>query len=407
MRVIIHTGKGGTGKTTLSLATAFGAARHGHRVYVLSTDSAHNLGDALGTKLGSDAVAITDRVTVRELSVLDELDRGWTTVSRWLNELLSGTSEAGEGDTSVPDPAVPDPAVPDHGVVAEELLAFPGMEELLALRAIRAVEEAGEHDVCIIDCAPTGATLRMLRFPDVLRFFMENVFEWKRKSARALRPIAKRFSLERFVPEDEVFAAFERLYEDVADVRQILLDTDRTSARLIVNPMRVVVDESRRAFAYLSLYGVATDAVLINRVLPEGAASGYFARWAERETEELTAIANSFPVPSFRLPLQRAEPIGPKVLEALALELYGDADPAGFFSRACPIRLRKASESTVLEVDLPNVAREDVRVVAAGSELVIHVRDAQRLVSLPDSVAGRRVESVELESGVLLVSFAP
>lgn len=400
MRVLLHTGKGGVGKTTLSLATAFGAARHGHRVYVLSTDSAHNLGDALGVKLGPEAVEVTERVTVRELSVLDELDRGWTTISRWLNELLTGvTGEEDEANDHGNDV--------DRGVVAEELLAFPGLEELLSLRAIRSVEEKGDHDVCIIDCAPTGATLRMLRFPDVLRFFMENVFEWKRKSARALRPIAKRLSAGRFVPEDEVFAAFERLYADVADVRQILLDTDRTSARLIVNPARVVVDESRRSFAYLSLYGVATDAVLVNRVLPEGAASGYFARWAERETQELESIANSFPVPRFELPLQRAEPIGAAVLEELSQVLFGDADPAGFFSHACPIRLRKDAASTVLEIDLPNFERDEVRVVSAGSDLVVHVRDAQRLVALPDSVAGRRVESVALAGGVLAVSFAP
>jgi arsenite-transporting ATPase len=281
------------------------------------------------------------------------------------------------------------------------------MEELLSLRAIREIEETEEYDVCIVDCAPTGATLRMLRFPDVLRFFMENVFEWKRRSAKALRPLAKRLSAERFVPEDEVFAAFERLYEDVAQVRQILLDTDRTSARLIVNPARVVVDESRRSFAYLSLYGVATDAVLVNRVLPEGAAGGYFARWAERETHELEEIERSFPVPTFRLSLQRGEPIGLAALEELARELFGDEDPASFFSRSCPIRLRKRDESTVLEIDLPNVSRDDVRVVSAGTDLVVHVRDAQRLISLPDSVSGRRVEGFELVDGVLEVSFAP
>jgi arsenite-transporting ATPase len=394
MRVLLHTGKGGVGKTTLSLATAFGAASHGHRVYVLSTDSAHNLGDALGTPLGSEAVHVTERVTVRELSVLDELDRAWTVVSRWLNELLTGLGEE-------------DDAPADSGVVAEELLAFPGMEELLSLRAIREIEETGEYDVCIVDCAPTGATLRMLRFPDVLRFFMENVFEWKRRSAKVLRPLAKRLSAERFVPEDEVFAAFERLYEDVAQVRQILLDTDRTSARLIVNPARVVVDESRRSFAYLSLYGVATDAVLVNRVLPEGAAGGYFARWAERQTRELAEIERSFPVPIFRLPLQRGEPIGQKVLEQLSGELFGDRDPADFFSRSCPIRLRKRDASTVLEIDLPNVHADDVNVASAGTDLVVHVRDAQRLISLPDSLSGRPVEGFELTDGVLEVSFAP
>lgn len=389
MRVLVHTGKGGVGKTTMALTTAFGAALHGHRVFVLSTDSAHSLGDALGMRLGANAAEVASNVTLQELSVLDELDDAWAVVQEWLEAFLRGE----RGD--------------DSEIAAEELLAFPGLEELVALRAIRRVEERGEHDVCVVDCAPTGATLRLLRFPDVLRFFMENVFEWKRRTMNVVRPIAKRVHVERFLPSDEVFEAIQRLYDDVADVRQILLDSDRTSARLVVNPTRVVVDETRRSFAYLSLYGVATDAVLVNRVLPEAAASGYFARWAARERRELAEIERSFPVPRFELPLKSGEPIGPDALTALSRELFGDADPAGFFHHGRPIRLRKDARSTVLEIDLPNVTREDVRVVPAGHDLVVQVRDAQRLVALPDSVSGRKVEGVELRDGVLEVSFAP
>jgi len=391
MRVLLHTGKGGVGKTTMALASAFGAAEHGHRVFVLSTDAAHSIGDALGTSLGSAPRQVGERVTVQELSVLDELDDAWAVLQDWINVFLRGErQEDGEEE-----------------LVAEELLAFPGLEELIALRAIRKVESGGEHDVCVVDCAPTGATLRLLRFPDVVKFFMENVFDWKRRSMRAIRPVARRVGADRFLPSEEVFDAFERLYEDVADVRQILLDGDRTSARLVVNPARVVVDETRRSFAYLSLYGVATDAVLVNRVLPADAASGYFARWAERERQELGEIERSFPVPRLELPLQRAEPIGPAALTRLARELFGERDPADFFSRSRPIRLRKDARRTVLEIDLPNISADDVDVVTAGRDLVVRVEDAQRLISLPDSVLGRRLEHVQLRGGVLEVTFAP
>lgn len=395
MRVLLHTGKGGVGKTTMALTSAFGAAMHGHRVFVLSTDAAHSIGAALGASLGSAAEEVSPGVTVQELSVLDELDEAWAVVQEWLNVFLRGEGSQGDG------------AEDEAPMVAEELLAFPGLEELIALRAIRKVEASGEYDVCVVDCAPTGATLRLLRFPDVLRFFMENVFEWKRRSMRIVRPLARRVHADRFLPSDEVFGAVERLYSDVADVRQILLDGDRTSARLVVNPARVVVDETRRSFAYLSLYGVATDAVLVNRVLPAQAASGYFSRWAEREREELQEIERSFPVPSFEVPLQRGEPIGPEALAGLARELFGDRDPAAFFSTSRPIRLRKDASTTVLEIDLPNVSGDDVNVVAAGRDLVVRVRDAQRLVSLPDSVSGRDLESVTLRDGVLEVCFAP
>ena len=299
MRVLLHTGKGGVGKTSLSIATALGAAQHGHRVFVLSTDAAHSLGDALGRPVGPQPVEIAERVVAQEVDVLTELDRSWSHLQNWLRELLRSNTD---------------------DMVAEELLVFPGMEELVALRAIRTVEEDGNYDVCVVDCAPTGSTLRMLRFPDVLRIFMDNFFGWERKAANLIRPVATTLGAEVFVPSDEVFAAFERLYLEVRDVREILLDTDRTSARLVVNPARVVVDETRRSFAYLSLYGVATDAVLVNRVLPPVAASGYFKRWAERERIELEEIEQSFPVPQFRTPLHASEPIGVDALRVLAVE---------------------------------------------------------------------------------------
>jgi len=325
MRVLLHTGKGGVGKTSLAVATALGAAEHGHRVFVLSTDSAHSVGDALGRPVGPRPLEVSHNVVAQEVAALAELDRSWSEIQGFLQGLLSNDAEE---------------------LVAEELLVLPGMEELAALRAVKEVEETGEFDVCVIDCAPTGSTLRLLRLPDVLRFFMENFFDFERKAARAVRPLADRFGIGRFIAPDEVFEAVDRLYGEIEDVRQILLDVDRTSARLVVNPARVVVDETRRSFAYLSLYGVATDGVLINRVLPERAARGYFARWAEREQRELLEIERSFPIPRFCAPLHAMEPIGVEALRQLAREMFGDRDPATFFTRSRPIRLEKE----VLEV---------------------------------------------------------
>ena len=390
MRVLLYTGKGGVGKTTLALASALGAARHGHRVFVLSTDSAHSLGDALGRPVGASPVRIAEGVMAQEVSVLAELDRAWSEIQAWLREMLR--DEADE-------------------MVAEEILVFPGMEELVALRAIREVEATGEYDVCVVDCAPTGSTLRMLRFPDALRVFMEHFFDLKRRGVRLIRPLMKRVSAERLLPSEEVFDAFERLYRDVDDVRQILLDNDRTSARLVVNPARVVIDETRRSFAYLSLYGVATDAVLVNRLLPEVASEGYFARWAARERKEMAEIEHLFPVPLYRAPLRSHEPIGVEELSLLAGEIFGEQDPAALFTRSRPIRLKKRGPHTVMEIDLPNVSdeevkREDVEVWASGDDLYIRYRDALRPVALPASVAGRGLESVRVKEGVLEVVFA-
>ena len=386
MRVLLHTGKGGVGKTTLALATALAAARHGHRVFVLSTDAAHSLGDALGRPVGAQPVPVAEGVVAREVDVLKELDRSWSEIQGWLRELLREETDE---------------------MVAEELLVFPGMEELISLRAIREVEATGEFDVCVVDCAATGSTLRMMRFPDALRIFMEHFFDWERRGARLLRPLARRMGVGRLLPQESFFDAFARLYRDVEDVRQILLDNDRTSARLVVNPARVVVDETRRSFAYLNLYGVATDAVLVNRLLPERASEGYFARWAQREREELEAIEQSFPVPILRAPLRAREPIGPDALEALARDLFGDRDPAERLTRSRPIRLRKRGCRTLMEIDLPGTTGEEVDLLTTGSELHVRVRDARRRIALPASLEGRAIGQVVLREGVLEVLFEP
>ena len=386
MRVLLHTGKGGVGKTSLALATALGAASHGHRVFVLSTDMAHSLGDALGRRIGAKPLRICEGVTAQEVGVLDELDRAWSEIQVWLRELLREETDE---------------------LLAEELLVFPGLEELISLRAVREVEATGQFDVCVVDCAPTGATLRMLRFPDALRIFMENFFQLERRGARLLRPLVDHLHAGRLLPREEFFEAFERLYREVEDVQQILLDGERTTARLVVNPARVVIEETRRSFAYLSLYGVATDAVVVNRRLPARAAEGYFARWAERERRELEEIESSFPVPIFHAPLFPHELVGEAQLRELAEHVYGEGDPAAVFTRARPIRLRKRAGRTCLEIELANARKEEIEVSLHGEVLLVRVRDAQRRIALPASVAGRAVAHARLEGGVLEVAFEP
>ena len=384
MRVLLHTGKGGVGKTSVAIATALGAARHGHRVFLLSTDSAHSLGDALGRPVGAEPVEIAPNLTAQEICAQAELDRSWSTIQEWLHTLLLE-----EGD----------------GYAAEELLVLPGLEELVSLRALGALDAAGEHDVCVVDCAPTGATLRLLRLPDVLHGLMDHFWDGKRRTARALRPVAERIGLGRFVAPEAVFDAFERLFDEVASVRQILLDESRTSARLVVNPARVVVDETRRTFAYLCLYGVSTDAVIANRLLPADAAQGWFAGWARRERAELADIERSFPVPLLRASLHATELRGVAALDALSREIYAERDPAELFVSRRPLRFVRRGARTVLALDLPTVRPDEVDVWVRGDELWIGVRDFERRIALPASLAGLAVAGTKLDGGVLEVAF--
>jgi arsenite-transporting ATPase len=245
----------------------------------------------------------------------------------------------------------------------------------------------------------------MLRFPDALRIFMENFFDLERRGARLLRPLMERVRAAGVVPRDEFFEAIERLYRDVEDVRQILMDGDRTTARLVVNPARVVVEETRRSFAYLSLYGVATDAVVVNRLLPAEAAGGYLARWAERARGELASIEASFPIPQFRAPLYPRELRGIEDLAGLARDVFGDRDPAEVFMHTRPIRLRKHAGRTRLEADLPGISKEEIEVTTRGSDLIVRVRNASRWIALPESVRGRPIRKARLHDGVLEVDF--
>jgi arsenite-transporting ATPase len=384
MRVLVYTGKGGVGKTTLALASALGAAQHGHRVCVLSTDPAHSLADALGQPVGPHPRRITENVYAREIRAQVELDGAWKEIQAWLRELLREEADA---------------------LVAEELLAFPGVEELVALRAVREVEQTGDFDVCVIDCAPTGSTMRMLRFPDALRIFMEHFFAFERKGARLLRPLVRGFEAGRLIPREEFFDAFERLYEEIDDVRQILLDGERTSARLVVNPTRVVVDETRRSFAYLSLYGIATDAVLVNREMPKSVGEGYFSRWLELERRELQTIEESFPVPIKHVSLRPREVIGTAALEELARDLFGDDDPAARFASGRPIRFRRVGGRTRMEIDLPGITKEEISVAAKGLDLHLRVRDGRRSISLPETLVGRSIEKVRLREPILEIHF--
>ena len=306
-RTILYTGKGGVGKTSVAAATARRCATAGLRTVVLSTDPAHSLSDSLEAPLGGEPTAVGDNLWGQEVQAQSEMERNWGAVQRWLGSLLT--------DRGVMD------------IAAEELTVPPGMDELFSLLQIKRHHESGEFDAVIVDCAPTGETLRLLSFPDICRWWLEKVFPWNRRMVAAARPIARGF-LDVPLPGEDVFAEVQRLVKNLIAMNEILRDRKRASIRLVMNPDRMVIREAQRTFTYLNLYGYLTDAVIVNRVFPDDVADGYFGPWHERQQENLRTVVEGFsPVPVLTARYFEQEVVGAEMLDRLAAELFVDDRP--------------------------------------------------------------------------------
>src|SRR5687767_2475017 len=299
-RTILYTGKGGVGKTSVAAATARRCAAAGLRTVVLSTDPAHSLSDSLEAPLGADPTHVGPNLFGQEVQAQEEMERNWDGVQGWLGDLLA---ERGIDRIS-----------------AEELTVPPGMDELFSLLWIKRHWEDSEFDCVIVDCAPTGETLRLLSFPDVVTWWLERILP----SQRRLAPFARTlFDIP--LPGEAVFEDVERLARNLVAMNGILRDRSRTSIRLVTSPDRMVVKESMRTFTYLNLYGYLTDAVVVNRLLP---GEGYFAAWSEVQQEQLELVRSAFePVPVLTAPYLEREVVGPEMLDRLAGEVFGAGDP--------------------------------------------------------------------------------
>ena len=289
-RTILYTGKGGVGKTSVAAATARRCAAAGRRTIVLSTDPAHSLSDSLEAPVGAAPTQIADNLWAQQVQAQDELERHWSEVQQWLGGLFV-----------------------DQGVdriAAEELTVPPGGDELFSLLQLKRHVDDGSWDVVIVDCAPTGETLRLLSFPDVARWWLDKVFGRERQLLAAARPIARTF-FDVKLPDERVFAEVQSLVENLIAMNEILRDRDAVSIRLVMTPDRMVIAEAMRTFTYLSLYGYLTDAVVVNRVFPEAVEGGYFGAWREVQREQLALVESGFaPVPVLRAPYFEQEVLG-------------------------------------------------------------------------------------------------
>jgi arsenite-transporting ATPase len=384
-RVLLFTGKGGVGKTTTAAATALELAGRGRRVVVTSADPAHSLSDALGVPLGSTPEEVAPGCRAQQLDALERMESSWGEVRAWMVEVLDWAGLS--------------------AVEAEELAVLPGFEELVALLEIDRLARCGDHDVVVVDCAPTAESIRLLSLPDLLDWYMQRLFPVSRRLTRLVRPVLSRVS-DLPVASPAVFDAAERFHRSLARARDLLADPSTTSVRLVVTPERMVVAEARRTHAYLSLFGQHVDAVVVNRVLTDDGAGPFLDGLRAAQAEQMTAIAESFdPLPVLCASLSHREILGVDALGALGAALWDGRDPLDDLCPGRPLRLEHRDGAPVLLVALPHTDAGEVDLTRTGADLSISIGPYRRNLTLPDSLRGREVVRASVVDGVLEVTF--
>jgi arsenite-transporting ATPase len=280
------------------------------------------------------------------------------------------------------------------------------MDELFALLEVNHHARSGQYDVVVVDCAPTAETLRLLSLPEVLSWYFERVMPTERKILRAARPILSRIT-DMPLPQDEVFTAAQSIFQSIEGVKELMGNPEITSARLVVNPEKMVIDEARRTYSYLGLFGYGVDGVVVNRVLSDDVTDPYFDRWRAIQKGHLDVVDDAFAdVPRLRLRLFDDEMVGVDRLRLMSDELYGDADPVADFDATSPFRIVERDGGVTMELDVPFVEKADLDVFRKGHELYIQLGPYRRSFILPDALHRREVTRARLDGGILSVAFS-
>lgn len=385
MRIILITGKGGVGKTTVSGATALAAADRGYRTLVMSTDPAHSLSDAFDVPLGDQPTSVVPNLDAQQIDSQQRLEESWGAVRDHLTELFDWSGL--------------------KGIEAEELTVFPGMDELFSLSTVREHARSGLYDVIVVDCAPTAETLRLLSLPEVMSWYMNKLFPASRRVAKVVRPVLSKVT-GMPVADDAVFDTVAQFYDRLDGIKEILSDPEVTSARLVMNPEKMVIAEARRTYTYLGLFGYGVDSAIVNRVIPEVVEDPYFERWRKIQEGHLEAVEEGFVGTDVRrLRLFSEEMVGVELLRTVAAELYGDQDPTERLSRVEPLRVEDDGDDVALIVTVPLADKGDVEVMRHDAEIFVTIGPYRRSIVLPDSLKRRRIAAAKLDNGELRVTF--
>lgn len=385
MRIILYTGKGGVGKTSVAAATALKSAEQGLKTLVVSTDPAHSLGDSLDLKLSPEPMEIKKNLWAQEIDSVHEVEKGWGQVQSYLTLLFTSKT------------------VKD--ITTEELTVFPGMEDLLSLLRILRYYKEKAYDVIIIDCAPTGETLALLSFPEMLRWWMDKLFPMKRKAIKIMKPIAEPI-LGIPMPSDSVMQEIDNIYHQLDEMKEILSNREITSIRIVVNPEKMVIKEAQRSFTYLNIYDFNVDAIVVNRVIPEDVTDPYFKVWKDIQKRYNEMIADSFaPLPLYNAPLFEQEIVGLEMLKRMGDVLYEGEDPIEIKYNTRTQTVRKDGDEYLLSIFMPFTKKQELSLNQKADELIVKVGQVKRNISLPRTLVNLSIKGAKFEKETLIIRF--
>ena len=391
MRIVLFAGKGGVGKTSIAAASGVACAQKGLKTIIMSLDAAHSLVDSfdldktLMDKNEGRPIRVAKNLSIQEVDVQEEIKKNWGEVHKYISNLLniSGIDE----------------------VLAEELAILPGMEEVSSLLYINRYVAQKSYDVILLDCAPTGESIRFISIPTSLEWYMKKLFDVERRIVKIARPITKKlYGVS--LPEDEYFATIQRLFDRLEGIDKILSDPNITTVRLVTNPEKIILKETQRAYMYFSLYKMCVDAVVINRILPEAVDDGYFARWKETQNRYIKKTEQLFsPIPIFKVPMLSDQVVGMAKLSKLSKEIYGSLSPEDILYADTPYIFRKVGEDYFLDIKIPFLTKKEVELSKRNEELIVRIGGFKRHVLLPRNIAARQPSGAKVERDKVVIKL--
>jgi arsenite-transporting ATPase len=384
LRLIIYTGKGGVGKTSVAAATALRSARLGHRTLLMSTDAAHSVADSLEVPLSGSVTKVEPNLDAIEIDMLHELETRWKEIQKYISDFFMSQGM--------------------DGITSKEMAVLPGMELMSALFYIDDFYERNAYDVIVMDTAPTGETLRLLSFPDVSEWYIDRLYGIVKNMIKVARfTVGKVMSTP--LPSDELLKDLEVLGTRMHAVQKILMDPEITSVRLVVNPEKMVINETKRAFTYMCLYGLTVDCLVVNRLIPEGS-NGFFKDKVEEQEKYMQIINESFnPLKILKASQLPLELVGIQSLEKLGEMVFNDIDPITRFSTDKPMDIYSNDGMDIISLKLPFTMKDTVHLYMSGDNLLVEVGQYRRSISLPTTFSGKEPSKAEFKEGRLLILF--